>query len=195
MRHLIIYIPGLGDRKTYAFAQKAALQLWRSRTVHTHYFTVGWADKHETYAQKQKRLVQLIDAKNGQGYTVSLVAASAGSNLALAAFAARTRSVHRVVSICGKIKYAETVNAALFALNPSFKTALGVSGKVLATLPSAARQKILTVRASRDSYVPARDGEVTGAHIHILHTMGHVFSIFLAITLFRRISLRFITAT
>lgn len=194
MKHFVIYIPGLGDRKTYAWAQKLALTLWRTSRITPCYFIVGWADEHETYEQKRTRLLKTIDAAADNGYTVSIVAASAGSNLALSGLAARPNSIHRVVSICGKINHPETVNAALFALNPSFKDAMRAVQKDLATLPAEQRKKILIVRATRDSFVPARDGEVPGAHTHALHSVGHVFSIFMAITIFRHISLRFIKA-
>jgi hypothetical protein len=192
VKHFVIYIPGLGDRKTYAWAQKLALNLWRTSHVIPCYFVVGWADEHETYKQKRERLIKTIDAAANNGYTVSLVAASAGSNLALAGLAARPYNVHRVVSICGKINHVETVKDAFFILNPAFKDAMLASKKYIPSLTAAARRKILIVRATRDSFVPARDGEVEGAHTHILHSVGHVFSIFMAITVFRHITLRFI---
>lgn len=192
MKHFVIYIPGLGDRKTYAWAQKLALNLWRTSQVIPCYFVVGWADEHETYEQKHTRLLKTIDAAVSNGYTVSIVAASAGSNLALTALAARPLKIHRIVSICGKINHPETVNDAFFMLNPSFKDAMHHTQQALPTITMAARKKILIVRATRDSFVPARDGEVEGAQTHILHSIGHVFSIFMAITLFRHISLRFI---
>lgn len=194
MKHFVIYIPGLGDRKTYAWAQKLALNLWRTSRIIPCYFVVGWADEHETYEQKRVRLIKTIDAAANNGYTVSIVAASAGSNLALAGLAARPHKVHRVVSICGKIKHPETVNKAFFTLNPSFKDAMMATTHIIPTLSTQERKKILIVRATRDSFVPARDGEVEGAHTHILHSMGHVFSIFMAITFFRRVTLRFIKA-
>ena len=192
MKHFVIYIPGLGDRKTYAWAQKLALTLWRTSRVIPCYFVVGWADEHETYEQKRTRLLKTIDAAANNGYTVSIVAASAGSNLALSGLVARPNKLHRIVSICGKINHPETVNKAFFALNPSFKDAMLATQKDLTALSAAARKKILVIRATRDSFVPARDGEVPGAHTHVLHSVGHVFSIFMAITFFRHIALRFI---
>jgi hypothetical protein len=194
VKHFVIYIPGLGDRKTYAWAQKLALNLWRTSRVIPCYFVVGWADEHETYDQKRTRLIKTIDAAADNGYTVSIVAASAGSNLALTGLVARPNKIHRIVSICGKINHPETVNEAFFTLNPSFKEAMDVTKHVLPKLSDTSRKKILIIRATRDSFVPARDGEVEGAHTHLLHSVGHVFSIFMAITFFRRISLRFIKA-
>src|SRR6185503_15030601 len=190
-----IYIPGLGDKKMYAFAQRAALSLWRTSKVTPLYFVVGWADTRETYQHKLQRLLRAIDTAVAKGYTVSIVAASAGSSLALTALAERKRAVHRVVSICGKINHPHTVSDGLFAINPAFKDAMTVYAKIEPTLTAADRDKILIVRATRDSFVPAHDGEVAGAHTRTIHSMGHVFSIFMAITVFRRISLRFIKAS
>jgi hypothetical protein len=192
VKHFVIYIPGLGDRKTYAWAQKLALNLWRTSRVIPCYFVVGWADKHETYEQKRVRLLKTVDAAANNGYTVSIVSASAGSNLALTALAARANKLHRVISICGKINHPETVNDSFFALNPSFKDALTESQRIIPLLSPADRKKLLIVQATRDSFVPARDGEVVGAQVHVMHSMGHVFSIFMAITVFRHICLRFI---
>lgn len=192
MKQFIIYIPGLGDRKTYAWAQKFALNLWRSKNVMPYYFAVGWADKHESYEQKRSRLIKAIDTAIHDGYTVSVVAASAGANLAVTALATRPERIHRVVSICGKINRPESVSDAILALNPAFKDAMADSQHSLQKLTQETRKKILIVRALRDSYVPAADGAVPGAHMRVIYSIGHALSIFMAITIFRHVCLRFI---
>jgi len=193
MKHFVIYVPGLGDKRMYAGVQKAALTTWRTVDLQPFYFACNWADTTEPYTTKLQRLIDCIDAAHAKGYTVSLVAASAGSSLALTAFSQRSAAVHAVISICGKLNNPQTVDAALLSVNPAFKESMLTYQRAEPTLTAANRNKILIVQASRDSYVPARDGEVTGAHTHRMHTAGHTFSIFMALTFFRRIIIRFIT--
>jgi hypothetical protein len=191
-KHFVIYIPGLGDKRLYAGGQQAALALWRTSHVQAYYFVVKWADAAESYQDKLQRLLDTIDDVCAKGYTVSLAAASAGSSLALNAFAQRKKSVHSVVSICGKLTRMDTVSRLLFTINPAFKASMEAYKHVEPSFTASDRKKILIVRAARDSYVPADDGEVKGAPVYVMRSMGHVFSILLALTIYRRPILRFI---
>ena len=192
MKHLVIYVPGLGDKRLYAGALRTALALWRTSRVRTYYFVVKWADKSEHYDVKLQRLLDTIDDQVAKGYTVSLVAASAGSSLALTAYAHRKAKIHTVTSVCGKLHNPGAISEALFAINPAFRASLRAYERIESTLNQHDRKKVLIVRAWRDVYVPAEDGEVVGAHTHIQPTMGHVFSVIMALTFCRWPILRFI---
>lgn len=194
MKHFVIYVPGLGDKRLYAGFQKIAIKLWRTSGVQPYYFLVHWANASETYEQKLQRLLKTIDTAHAKGYTVSLVAASAGSSLILTALSKRKNKIHRSVSICGKLHNADTVSEALFALNPAFKDSLQAYRRIEPTLTATDRKKILVARAVRDMYVPAADGEVKGAAAYVIPSMGHVMSVFAALTIFRRAILRFVKA-
>lgn len=190
-RHYVIFVPGLAD-KTYAAGLKLAFFLWISNWLKPFYFTAHWSSKKESFTQKLERLTDVIDHAVEKGYTVSLVAASAGSSLALNAFYKRPERVHRVVSVVGKLKRREGIAKALFELNPAFEDSIKASEQAEAKLTPAQRRRVLIVRATRDSYVPAKDGAVKGAHTFTMHTMGHVLSIILALTIYQRVIVRFI---
>jgi len=192
MRHVVIYVPGLGDSRLYSGIQRAALLLWRASYIQPHYFAVKWGNAAESYEAKLERLLAAIDDAS-RSHTVSLVAASAGSSLALTAFSKRSQAVRSVVSICGKINNPNTVSDVLFAMNPAFQESIENFQVIEPTLTTADRKKILIVRANRDNYVSATDGEVAGAYTHRMQTAGHAFSIFMALTIFRWPLLRFIT--
>jgi hypothetical protein len=192
MVHTIIYVPGLADKIHYTFGQRTALFLWRSSRVRPYYFVVDWVNKHESFERKLERLIQTIDHAKRQGQTISLVTCSAGSSLTLAAYVKRRAVIKSVVSICGKLYHPETVPRALYELNPAFKTALLRYPKVESELTNADRKKVLVVRAAHDSYVPQHDGHIAGAHITTIPSVGHVFSIMMALTIFRRRIIRFI---
>lgn len=193
-RHYIIFVPGLAD-KTYSFWLKLAFFAWVKRWVTTFYFTAHWSSKTESFVRKLKRLTDAIDNAAAKGYTVSLVAASAGSSLALNALRERPDKLHRIVSIVGKLKYPEAVARELYDLNPAFKDSLARSDDIADHLTTTERKKVLIVRATRDSYVPNKDGAVKGAKVFTMHTMGHVFSIIMALTIYQRTIVRFIRKT
>lgn len=192
MKHFVIYVPGLGDTRLYASAQRGTVALWRTATLQPLYFAANWADANEPYTAKLERLLAIIDDAATTGHDVSLVASSAGSSLALNAFSQRTHAVHAVVSVCGKLNNPQSVGDDLFDKNPAFKESLQAYQHTESHLSPDDRNKILIVRASRDNYVPSSDGEVTGAHTYRLPTIGHAVSIFMALTFFRRTLLRFI---
>jgi pimeloyl-ACP methyl ester carboxylesterase len=190
-RHYIIFVPGLAD-KTYSFWLQLAMFTWVGHWLKTHCFKANWVSKTESFAHKLGRLIKIIDHAAAKGYTVSLVAASAGSSMALNALYKRPDGIHRVISIVGKLKHPEAVAPELYALNPAFEDSLRASANVETKLTPSQRKKILVVRAMRDSYVPSRDGAVKDAHVTTMHTMGHVSSIILALTIYQRRLIRFV---
>lgn len=191
MRHYVVYIPGLADKR-YAWSQRAALFLWRPR-IRAFYFTAHWANTRESFQHRLERLLKVIDHAHKKGYTVSLVSASAGSSLALVAFHKRTDVIHRVVSICGKLKHPETILPAVYAINPAFRESIIAYSRIEPTFTAIQRHRVLVVRATHDSYVPGKDGALEGAQTYTMRTAGHVFSIFMALTLYRRALIRFIS--
>lgn len=193
LKRQIIYVPGLTDKTWHIRGgQRAALSLWRLSGVRARYFVADWANKNETYAAKRDRLIEMIDSFTAKGLTVSLVSVSAGSSLALSAFARRTDKVAAFVSICGMFKHPKAVDEAIFAFNPAFKPAMLAAEEDEHKLSKTERQKILVVRAAHDSYVPRIHGNIIGAHTTTIPTIGHVFTILMAISVFHGRILRFI---
>jgi pimeloyl-ACP methyl ester carboxylesterase len=192
-RHYIIYVPGLADKTNYHIGQRVALMLlWRTSHLHVFYFRPRWADTDEPFTAKRARLLETIDNAAERGFTVSIVTSSAGASLALCAFHERPQRVHKVVSICAKLHHPETVPKILFDANPAFRHSMAAYQRIEPSLTAAQRARILVVRAKRDSYVPSADGAVKGAHTYIMRSAGHVFSIFMALTVYRHKLIQFI---
>ncbi len=193
MRNFVVYVPGLADKTHYVIGQRTALFFWRSRKLQPYYFVPDWVNKQETFEQKLGRLLHVIDAAHARGFAVSLVAASAGSPLALVAFYKRRAIIEHAVSICGKLRRPQSVPTALLALNPAFDDAIAAFARIEPKLSDHDRKKILIVSATRDSYVPKGDGALTYAHTHVIRSSGHVFSIMMALTWHKLPIIRFIT--
>ena len=179
MSHHVIYVPGLGDAKSRG--QELVTRLWRPFGVRGHYVPMHWA-VDEPWEAKLARLLQAIDELSRTG-TVSLVGTSAGASAVLQAFALRKQAVAGVVCICGKINHPETVNPNYYTVNPAFKVALVQLQAVLPGITLADRARILSIHPLRDGIVPPPDTILPGAHERTIFSVGHGFSIFVALTL------------
>jgi pimeloyl-ACP methyl ester carboxylesterase len=178
--HYIVYLPGLGD-DTFGPAQTKLLKLWKVYKLNAHYHYIGWADG-EAFAPKLERILAAID-KHAKGQTVSLVGTSAGASAALNAYAARKDVIHSVVCICGKLRNPQTIVPARFKQNPAFQDSLTLLPSSLATLTSADRKKILSIRPLKDNMVPPADTFIEGARTALVPTAGHGLSILYALTI------------
>lgn len=110
MAHHIIYVPGLGDYKTYG--QNIAIQIWRLFGFRPHYFPLFWQDV-AGFKHKLDRLEKFIAGLQKSGDIVSLVGTSAGASAVLNAYV-NNMQVAGVVYICGKINHPENVSPLVF---------------------------------------------------------------------------------
>ena len=179
--HVVIYITGLNDR-TVKF-QKFAVSTWWVFGVQPILFQTNWANS-ESFSQKLDRLLNLIDEKNEYGQVVSLVAASAGASLAVAAYARRTETINGAAFICGKLRNPQTVGASYYLQNPAFREAMSTLNDNLASLTSVERARIMSISPLLDKTVVVKDTFVTGAKNVKSPTLFHVLTIALGITLF-----------
>jgi pimeloyl-ACP methyl ester carboxylesterase len=189
VKHFVIYIPGLGDKRIRG--QVLAVRTWKAYAVTSHLFHVRWFDK-EPYAEKLDRLITMIDARTKEGYSVSLVGASAGGSLAINALAQRPRKIHKVVLIAGEINGKLKMSPGTYRHNPSFRESMDVVEESLAELDVKTRQRILSLRAVFDPVVTASDSIIKDAHNKVVATSGHALTIATQITLGARRWLRFI---
>lgn len=179
MQHHVIYIPGLGDKRRI-YLQRLAVVSWRLYGIKSHTFQMHWSDG-ERFEPKLERLLQMIDRIGKRG-TVSLVGASAGASAAINAYATRTEKVHRVVLIAGEVNGRDRMSATTYWRNPAFKDSMDVVGKSLASLPDAARKRILSIRAKIDPVVAAEDSIIAGARNVEVSLSGHALTIALEIS-------------
>lgn len=174
MAHHIIYIPGLGDHRTYG--QNIVIQAWRLFGLQPHYMALGW-HQPEGIDAKLERIHQMIETLHQKGHTVSLVGVSAGASAVLNVYAANLR-VARVICICGKINRPETISHRIFARNPDFEQSMARLGAALATLDQHRLQHILSIHPWKDRTVPVADTKITGAYEKTVPGRSHASGIF-----------------
>jgi len=189
MKHHVIYVFGLGDHR--ARGQELAVRLWRIYGVQSEVFHMQWRDG-KPFAPKLEKLLQKIDDYHEQGDKVSLVAASAGASVAVAAFAARPAVMSRVVLVCGKILNPQNMHPSVFRKNVSFKDSLGAIDANLAKLSAEDRRRIMTIHPVADESVPVRDTFIEGAVERTVPVVGHALGIGYSITVYAPIMMRFL---
>lgn len=179
--HYILYIPGLGD--TNPTGQRLAMIVWRFQGVQAELIHMNWADS-ERFAPKLDRILKEIDRRISEGYTVSLVAASAGAGAALNAYAARLGAVHSVTLICGQVLGGHrNVHPGVFAKNGAFYDSMQMLGDSLDKLDDAARSRVVSVHPKADEAVPVADTKLPGAAWRQIPTVGHFASIAYGLTI------------
>lgn len=172
--HRIIYIPGLGD--STISGQQKLLSIWRLWGVKTTLVQMNWADK-KPFAPKLEKVLLAIDDATAHGDTVSLMAASAGGSMAIAAYAARKSNIHKVVLICGEVKADAHISPHFTIENPAFGTSMHYLAENLAQLDTNARARIRSYHPIADNVVPVRDTNIEGADSKCMPVMGHAIGI------------------
>lgn len=178
MKHLIIYVPGLGD--TRDFWQRAALGCWRIFNVKTQFVPMKWYEGG-TYETKLQRVLDAIDGAKTQGYTISLVGTSAGASMVLNAAAKRKGVVYRIVTISGANDPFAEISSVTVRKSPSFETSLRTLAISYETLD---RSTIDTVRGLNDKIVASRHTLIAGARNHIVPSFGHLLTIAACLTVY-----------
>lgn len=179
MAHYVIYVPGLNDHR--AHAQRRAIKLWRIFGVRSVFQPMHW--NSGPFASKFKQLLERIDRYAQDGHTVSLVAASAGASVVLAAYQQRRQVIAGVVCICGKINRLDAVNPAYYRTNPAFQESLAALSKALPQLSAQDRTHVLSLHPLYDEIVAVRDTILAGAPKGTLPVVGHGIGIGYALTL------------
>ena len=177
MAHHVIYVPGLGDSRSYG--QDIAINLWRLYGLKPHYFALGWADK-EPFEPKLVRLLDKAKALRKQGHKVSLVGVSAGASAVLNAYS-KDKEITGAVCICGKINNPQTIGRRIYELNPAFEQSMAILKASLENLSDTKRRRLLTIYAKQDSVVPPSDSKISGAHEIQMPISGHIPGIFYAV--------------
>ncbi len=178
MAYHVIYIPGLGDRRS--LGQVAGLQLWRLFGLVPHYLPLGWITP-ESFNRKLSRILTLADRLVSQGHQVSLVGVSAGASAALAAYAERPRLLGLVL-ICGKVQRPNTVSPATYARNPDFRQSMQRVAPSLTALRQAnLTGNILSIHPLRDKTVPPADTRIEDAAELTIPAVGHYMGIAMGI--------------
>lgn len=166
----VLFIPGLGDHKTYG--QHIGLKLWRIFGVRTEYYALHWADG-EAFEPKYERLQRHIEELATEHGKIALVGTSAAATAVLSAYAENPSHVFGAVTICGKIGNLEGIRKEYFQENPAFYGAVMHLKKTLPLLKKLQRRSVLTLRPTFDPVVSIDDQVLEGAHNICIGGSGH----------------------
>jgi len=180
MNHIIIYVPGLGDRDLTK--RRRLLSLWHFRNVQIEICSMDWS-VDVPWQTKLDKLIGRIDELAKAGHTVSLVGESAGAAAVLQALAARDSSLNRVILLCGKFQYPERVASWRYQQNPSFKDALTLSHTLLPKLAESQKSKLVNLHPIFDPVVPVAENKTAGFKNSLMPIAGHATSIVFANTI------------
>lgn len=181
MKHVVLYLPGLGD--TSLRARRLLVAGWYIYGVQPIVHPMNWSDKRP-FEVKFQELLEHIDQLVSAGHTVSLVGESAGASAALNAYAARPQAIHRVACICGKLRNAQSVSSRVYRYNPAFAESMRRLPESLAGLDTIRLRRVRSVHPLHDATVPVSDTVVPGAESKTIVSVGHPTSIVLGDTLF-----------
>lgn len=193
-QYSVIIVPGLGDRVE---PTKWATNHWTKYNLTPIVHSVGWRGqacppklqrRRGSFQEKLASLLKLIDRELALAHRVSLVGCSAGGSMAMNAYIARKKSIHRVVNVCGRLRVGETTGIRAFALHadpfPAFAESVRQCEGNLPKLSTADHRKIMTIRPIYDEVVPPDTVTVPGADNLIIPSLEHSLSIALSLTLF-----------
>lgn len=179
MKHIVLYIPGLGD--SYDRFREKALRAWPLFGVEAWLVPMTWYDG-VSYEEKYQRVSELITSLAREDVHISLVGESAGGSMALNLFAAHPE-VASLVTIAGVNRSSAPVAARTLRRGPAFATSRQRVARSLASIPASRRQAIWTISGLVDSAVRARDSHIPGAHNRHIWTIGHLVTITVCLTL------------
>lgn len=136
-------------------------------------------------------MLTVIDSLEQKRHTISLVGTSAGGSCALNAFIERKVVIHKVISICGRLKIGPTSGFRSFESRSkssrAFAQSVQLCEKSISALSKQERAKIMSVRPQfGDEVVPPQTTYIQGVYNITIPTIEHVFSIGMALTLFSK---------
>lgn len=190
MTHYVIYLPGVGDHRN-GDVQKMAIQRWRKFSLDPYFWMMGWSNS-ESYKNKFNKILKFIDELTEQHHKVSLVGVSAGASMAMNIYHARSSKVNAAIFICGKINNPQTLGTNYKSRNPALLQSVSISAKYAKQLSIKDKAKMLTINPIFDGVVDRDDAVITGVRNKIIFSVWHPLSIYLAITLYKRISIKFL---
>lgn len=171
MKHVIIYVPGLGDGMPWlVLLQKMVLGFWRAHFVRIEVVMMHWSEP-TPIGPRFDRLLKRIDTLHARGKKVSLVGTSAGVSAVISALVLRSEKVSGVVTICGKIQ--GEIPETIEELNPSFAESLDMLSRSLKKLSPELRKRVMTIYSSLDAIVPPEQAVIKGAKQYEAKALGH----------------------
>lgn len=148
-----------------------------------HVYVFGWNSADPaSYRQRIEALNTAITSIEGEVY---LLGVSAGGSAALNSFAMLPEKIAKTVVLCSPLSSFSS------RVNPLLKVSLQHTEELLATMPTAQKNRLLSVHALFDQVVPLRLSTPAGVKHKALPSALHTVTIFLGLTVFAKVILRF----
>lgn len=186
MGHKVIIIPGLGDQTNLLerFSKR-----WYKSALSPVVHSFGWNDKNTDFTTKLNIMLRLIDDLKNDGHTVSLVGTSAGGSAVINAYVSRKDMIHRVVTVCSRLRTGKSKGFRSFKNRTSscdsFAESVRSSEENISKLRKIDLHKIMTVSALfGDELVPRDTSSIDGARNIYVPTAEHMLSIGASLSIF-----------
>jgi hypothetical protein len=186
MKHLVIYIPGLGDH--YDVVRRFFLFFWRIYGVKTQLVSMQWYDGRP-YEEKYERVEAAIENAQAEGYLVSLIGESAGASMAMNVFARRD-SLHRMISLCGVNNYNTPISPRILKRGPAFKSSVELLNDSQTTALASRAARVVSVTALRDLVVSVEKNRMPGVRHVTVWSLGHLTTILLCLSAYSWLLIR-----
>lgn len=171
-RPVLLIIPGIGDDSSWAY--QLFVHIWGWLGFETSLIAFGWRNINAAYEPKLAAFLQLLDAYADRD--VYLIGVSAGGTVAVNALAARPTLVRKIITVCAPLDRLPGLR------NPLLAESIEATRAHLAHFSPAQKGRILSVRAWRDQVVNTALSEPAGVPKARVWFIGHVASIFVALT-------------
>lgn len=175
----IIYVPGFGDR--YDVIRRPLFNCWRIYGITTEFVPMNWRSA-ESYTDKLARIDGAIDRAKGK--RIVLIGESAGGSMVVAMHAKRYRELHQSTTISGKNRHGATVAPRFYRQYVAFRDAMGAADTATSNFDDEALRKFVSFYPLLDGVIPIQDASLPGARIIRLYSVGHLFTILVALTIF-----------
>lgn len=179
MKHVILYVPGLGD--TNISGRKKMLAVWHYRNIRIEAVPMNW-QVDEPWQDKLSRLLARIDGLTTEGVRVSLIGESAGASAVMCALQRRAQHLNAVILLCGKSQYPDHISSHLRRRNPALHAAVSESQRYIQAMSDDAKRKLLNVHPIADPVVPVQETKIPGVQNTRIPSFGHATSIVFGMT-------------
>lgn len=181
----ILYISGFGNR--YELLRLRILKRWHYRDVTVELVPMRWTGK-ESFEQKIARIDRAIDRAVGK--RIVIIGESAGGSMAVHMYARRPDDFYKVMGLCGKASHPETVGERYFERSPAFRTSMERLNDSIAQLSNKQKREFVSIHPLYDPVVLIPQTLLSGCRQVRFLSFGHLFSIFLALTIFSPLVVR-----
>lgn len=166
----ILFIPGLGDDNSVDL-QKKLIKRWNKNGGELTVFYPKW-HTDESYDDKYKRLLTTFGPNK---FTV--VAASAGTSLAITLLKDKPEHIESLKLIAGKFRSADKIGPNYRKRAVALYDAVLASEQALGHLDASQKAKITSYRSIFDGVIPTSEMKIKGANNKLMPIIGHVPSI------------------